>query len=209
MLAGYSGYLQCDGYTVYNKIGADPKIALAGCLAHARRKFHDALDSDKKQAEKALAIFRDIYLEERKIKEEAQDDLEARKTQRDIRIKPLLVQIKTWIEEQQFRVLPQSPIGKAMAYFINQYPKLEAIFEDGRIELDNNLIENAIRPMAIGRKNFLFCGSHKAAQNAAMLYSFFGSCKMQGVNPREWLKETLGRIPDHSIQKLEELLPGY
>jgi len=120
-----------------------------------------------------------------------------------------LAQIKTWIEGQQFKVLLQSPIGKAMACFINQYPKLEAIFDNGRIELDNNLIENAIRPMAIGRKNYLFCGSHKAAQNAAMLYSFFGSCKMQDVNPREWLKETLGRIPNHSIQKLHELLPGY
>ena len=96
-----------------------------------------------------------------------------------------------------------------MTYFINQYPKLEAVFMDGRIELDNNLIENAIRPMAIGRKNYLFCGSHKAAQNAAMLYSFFGSCKMQNSNPREWLEDTLQRIPDHSILKLEELRPGY
>jgi len=121
----------------------------------------------------------------------------------------LLVQIKTWIEAEQFNVLPKSPIGKAMAYFINQYPKLKAIFDDGRIELDNNLIENAIRPMAIGRKNYLFCGSHGAAQNAAMLYSFLGSCKMQDINPREWLEDTLQKIPDHSIQKLEELLPGY
>jgi len=71
------------------------------------------------------------------------------------------------------------------------------------------LDDNAIRPMAIGRKNYLFCGSHGAAQNAAMLYSFFGSCKMQNINPREWLEDTLQRIPDHSIQKLEELLPGY
>lgn len=96
-----------------------------------------------------------------------------------------------------------------MTYFVNQYPKLKAIFTDGRIELDNNLIENAIRPMAIGRKNYLFCGSHKAAQNAAMIYSILGSCKMQGINPREWLKDTLERIPDHSIQKLEELLLGF
>jgi hypothetical protein len=83
------------------------------------------------------------------------------------------------------------------------------IFEDSRIELDNNLIENAIRPLALSRKNFLFVGSQKAAQDAAMLYSFFGSCKMHGVNPQEWLEDTLKRIPDHSIQKLEELLPGY
>ncbi len=89
-----------------------------------------------------------------------------------------------------------------MAYYVNQYPKLETIFDDGRIELDNNLIENAIRSMAIGRKNYLFCGSHKAAQNAAMLYSFFGSCKMQNINPREWLEDTLQRIPDTAYKNL-------
>lgn len=209
LLADYKGYLQCDGYTVYDKIGADPNITLAGCLVHARRKFHDALDSDKKRAEKALSVFRAMYLQERTIKENIPSDFEERKRLRDQKIKPLLVQIKQWITQEQFNVLPKSPIGKAMSYFINQYPKLEAIFEDGRIELDNNLIENAIRPMAIGRKNYLFCGSHKAAQNAAMLYSFFGSCKMQNINPKIWLTETLERIPDHSTQKLEELLPGY
>ncbi len=209
LLADYHGYLQCDGYTVYDKIGADPNITLAGCLVHARRKFHDALDSDKKRAQIALELFRKMYLEERAIKEETPNNFSKRKALRNQKIKPLLEQIKMWIEDEQFNVLPQSPIGKAMTYYINQYPKLEAIFEDGRIELDNNLIENAIRPMAIGRKNYLFCGSHHAAQNAAMLYSFFGSCKMQNINPREWLANTLERIPDHSILKLQELLPGY
>ena len=86
---------------------------------------------------------------------------------------------------------------------------MEAVFDDGRVELDNNLIENPIRPIVIGRKNYLFCGSHKAAQSAAILYSFFGSCKMQNINSRKWLTHTLKHIPDHSIQKLEELLPGY
>lgn len=209
LLADYKGFLQCDGYTVYDKIGANPNITLAGCLVHARRKFHEALDSDKKRSEKALAIFRKIYQEERTIKEEASGDFDKRKLLRDKKIKPLLEQIKQWITAEQFNVLPKSPIGKAMSYFINQYPKLEAIFEDGRIELDNNRIENAIRPMAIGRKNYLFCGSHKAAQNAAMIYSFFGSCKMQDINPRVWLTQTLERLPNHSIQKLNELLPGY
>lgn len=209
LLTNYSGYLQCDGYTVYDKIGTNPKITLAGCLVHARRKFHDALDSDKNRAQIALELFRKMYLEERTIKEEMLNDYDKRKVLRDQKVKPLLEHIKTWIEAEQFNVLPQSPIGKAMTYFANQYPKLETIFNDGRIELDNNLIENAIRPMAIGRKNYLFCGSHKAAQNAAMLYSFFGSCKIQNINPREWLEDTLQRISDHSILKLEELLPGY
>ncbi len=92
-----------------------------------------------------------------------------------------------------------------MTYFVNQYHKFLTIFEDGRIQLDNNRIENAIRPLAIGRKNYLFAGSHKAAQNAAMLYSFFGTCKMNNINPREWLTDTLEKLPDHSVLKLEEL----
>jgi len=209
LLADYTGYLQCDGYTVYDKIGADPAITLAGCLVHARRKFYDALDNDKKRAEKALVIFREIYLQERTIKEESEQNVEKIKQLRLEKIQPLLQQIKDWITEEQYNVLPKSAIGKAMTYFVNQYHKLQNIFLDGKIELDNNKIENAIRPMAIGRKNYLFCGSHKAAQNAAMLYSFFGSCKMQNINPREWLANTLEKIPDHSIQKLEELLPGY
>ena len=108
-----------------------------------------------------------------------------------------------------FNVLPKSTMGKAMGYFNNQYPKLQNIFEDGRIELDNNLVENAIRPLALGRKNYLFAGSHQAAQNAAMIYSFLGTCKMQNINPRQWLQTTLEKIPEHSIQKLEQLLPRY
>lgn len=209
LLVHYNGYLQCDGHTVYDKIGSGPMITLAGCLAHARRKFHDALDSDKKRAGKALAVFRKMYLEERNIKKQVSDDFGERKKLRDQRIKPLLAQIRGWISREQFNVLPKNPIGKAMTYFVNQYPKLEAIFEDGRLELDNNLIENAIRPMALGRKNYPFCGSHKAARNAAMLYSFFGSCKMQDINPGPWLKDTLERIPEHSIQRLDGLLPRY
>jgi len=209
LLMGYSGYLQCDGYSVYDKIGVDPKITLAGCLAHGRRKFHEALKNDKARAEQALGLFRDIYMEERKIKEQAKDDFHKRKQLREKTIKPLLEQIRDWITKEQFNVLPKSLIGRAMTYFINQYPKLQAIFEDGRIELDNNLIENAIRPLALGRKNYLFAGSHRAAQNAAMIYSFLGSCKMQNINPREWLQATLEKIPDHSIQKLDQLLPGY
>lgn len=209
LLMEYTGYVQCDGYNVYDKIGAKEDITLAGCLVHARRKFSDAVDSDKVRAEKALAIFREIYLQEREIKKQTGEDFESRKTLRQEKIQPLLAQIKTWIEQEQFNVLPKSPISKAMAYFINQHPKFGNIFKDGRIELDNNLIENAIRPLALGRKNYLFCGSHQAAQHAAMLYSFFGTCKMQNINPREWLTDTLRKIPDHNIQKLEELLPGY
>ena len=207
LLANYRGILQCDGYSVYDKIGAKPGIYLAGCLVQARRKFFDAQDSDPVRAQQALEWFKQIYSLEREIKEQTQD-FNRRKQQRDQQIRPILQKTRSWVEENSLQVLPKSAIGKAMTYFIRQYPKLENVLIDGRIELDN-LIENTIRPMAIGRKSFLFCGSHKAAQHAAMFYSFFGSCKLQGVNPRVWLEETLTKIKDHNIQNLEELLPGY
>lgn len=207
-LADYEGILQCDGYSVYDKIGAKPGIELAGCLVHARRKFFDAQDSDPVRAQQALEWFKQIYKLERDIKEQTQD-FDLRKKLRNEQIRPLLQQIHNWINAESTNVLPKSPMGKAMTYYLRQYPKLENILSDGRIELDNNLIENTIRPMAVGRKNFLFCGSHKAAQHAAMFYSFFGTCKLHGVNPRSWLEDTLEKIKDHNIQNLEELLPGY
>ena len=208
LLSNFSGYLQCDGYTVYDKISKDLKITLAGCLAHARRKFYDAKNSDPQRAEKALKLFAQMYQKEREIKAQSKDDYALRKTLREREIIPLFEQIRDWITDQQFSILPKSPMGKAMTYFVNQYPKLKAIFDDGRIALDNNLIENAIRPMALGRKNYLFCGSHKAAQDAAMLYSFFGSCKMQNINPMKWLIKTLEKIKEHDQESLELLLPS-
>ena len=95
-----------------------------------------------------------------------------------------------------------------MTYYLKQYHKLEAIIFDPRLELDNNLIENSIRPLALGRKNYLFAGSHKAAQNTAMIYSFFASCKINNVNPRVWLEYVLENISDWNIQKLDLLLPN-
>lgn len=208
IVADYKGYLQCDGYKVYDKIGEQDGITLVGCLAHARRKFFDAKENDPDRANKALNIIQSIYLEEREIKEKVKDNLALKQQLREEKIAPKLEEIKTWIEEQSLKVLPKSAIGKAMTYYLNQYPKIKAIMLDARLELDNNLIENAIRPLALGRKNYLFAGSHKGAQNIAMMYSFFASCKVNEVNPKQWLEDVLKKIPDQSIQKLDDLLPN-
>ena len=208
ILADYKGYLQCDGYKVYDKIGEKQDIILVGCLAHARRKFYDAKDNDAQRANHALKIMQEIYAAEREIKIQAEADLELKQCLREEQIAPKIKEIKNWIEQESIKVLPKSAIGKAMTYYLNQYQKLEAILKDPRIELDNNLIENAIRPLALGRKNYLFAGSHKVAQNIAMMYSFFASCKINEVNPREWLQDVLEKIPDYNIQNLEELLPN-
>ena len=208
ILADYKGYLQCDGYKVYDKIAQQEGITAVGCLVHARRKFYDAQDNDSKRAKHALNLFAKIYTYDEQIDQEAKEDDELKQKLRQDKILPVIKEIKTWIEEESLQVLPKSAIGKAMTYYINQYPKLEATMLDPRLKLDNNLIENSIRPLALGRKNYLFAGSHHAAQNTAMMYSFFGSCKMNDVNPLEWLTDILQRIPDYNIQKIDELLPN-
>lgn len=106
------------------------------------------------------------------------------------------------------RVLPEGPIGKAIAYALKRWDKLLVYTTDGKLEIDNNLVENSIRPVALGRKNYLFAGSHDAARRAAIFYSLFGSCKINNVNPYEWLSDILERIDDHPINTLEELLPN-
>ena len=105
-------------------------------------------------------------------------------------------------------MIPQSTIGKALSYSLQRWDKLCLYTTNGRLQIDNNLVENAIRPVAIGRKNYLFVGSHSGARIAAMLYSFLGTCKINDVNPFEWLRDILRRIPSHSVNKLEELLPN-
>lgn len=203
ILQNYQGILQCDGYTVYDKIGRSEQITLAGCLVHVRRKYNEAKDSDATRANYALDIFAKIYKLEKQAK--LSDDRKAFRTNNTL---PLLQELKEWIDEKAITVLPKSPIGKAMSYTIKQWPKIINIFSDGRIELDNNLIENKIRPLALGRKNYLFAGSHKGADRIAMMYSFFSTCKANEVNPYLWLKQTLDVIPTTKITELEQLLPG-
>ena len=202
MLSGYSGILQSDGYTVYDKIGKSEFIVLVGCIIHVRRKYKEAMDSDHDRATYALNIFKQVYDHE-VIAKQSND----RKEYRSTHIQPLLQELKSWIEQEGIKVLPKSPIGKAMKYTLSQWNKIIGIFEVGRIELDNNLIENKIRPLALGRKNYLFAGSHAGAQRIAMMYSFMGSCQANNVNPYIWLKYTLDNIGQTNIQKLDQFLP--
>lgn len=210
VLKDYTGYVQCDGYGVYDKIAKQEiGITLVGCMAHARRKFSEAKESDKERSEYVLSLFQKIYAIERSIRKqgitEAAEILKIRQEQ----TKPLMEELKKWIDEESIKVLPKSPIGKAMYYYQAQWNKLKVVYEDGRLEVDNNLVENKIRPLALGRKNYLFAGSHEGAKWIAMMLSFFGSCKQQGVNPSEWMEDTLNKISEHPINRIEELLPGY
>ncbi len=113
-----------------------------------------------------------------------------------------------WLSENQSQVVPKSAIGNAINYSWSLWKRLMRYTEDGRFEIDNNLVENSIRPVALGRKNYLFAGSHNGARRAAMIYSFLGSCKQNQVDPFLWMRDMFNSLPDHPVNKLEELLPS-
>lgn len=208
VLENFSGLLQTDGYSAYNHLKTKGTITLAACMAHARRKFDQAQDNDQDRAQHVLALIQKLYAIEREARDQ-ELDAGQRKDLRQQQAVPVLQELEEYLADQVHKVAPKSPIGQAIAYTVNLWPRLKCYAEDGRQEIDNNLIENQVRPLAIGRKNYLFAGSHKAAQNAAMMYSFFGTCKLQGIEPLQWLTDTLNRIQDHKVNKLHELLPGY
>ena len=111
------------------------------------------------------------------------------------------------MREQYLQTLPKSAIGKALGYSLERWNELMAYTTDGKLNIDNNPVENSIRPVALGRKNYLFAGSHEAAQRSAMLYSFMGTCKLNGINPSVWLTDVLKRISAHPINRISKLLP--
>ena len=204
VLERYEGLLQSDGYGVYDRISKQKGVSLAGCLVHARRGFEKALQSDKERAEKIMLQFQTIYKLEATYKEL---DPHTRQEQRAKHILPIIEHIKEWIQEECIYVLPKSPLGQAMSYYQSQLPKILEIFSNGRYELDNNLIENKIRPLALGRKNYLFAGSHDGAKRIAMMYTFFGSCAANNINPSHWLLSTLKNINNTKINNIDSLLP--
>lgn len=208
LLDDFRGVLQCDGYGAYEAVQKrrPGKIFLANCLAHIRREFFEAKGNDQKRAAEALALIQKMY----KVEELARDaklDAEGRLALRREKLRPLFEQFKTWLDANITATTPSSPIGKAIAYALNRWPNMQVILEDGRVEIDNNLVENAIRPIAIGRKNYLFAGSHDAAKRAAAIYTFFAACKQHNVEPEAWLTDVLNRIGDTKITQLHTLFP--
>lgn len=205
-LKDFKGHLQTDGFVVYEQFADKPGVTLLGCMAHARRKFDNAKDNDKDRSEYVLTQMQKLYELERSIKENAlsvEDTVRLRQQQAT----PILNNLKSWMMAQYSMVTPESSIGKALYYSLQRWDKLCLYTQDGRLQIDNNLVENAIRPVAIGRKNYMFAGSHNGAHRAAMIYSFMGTCKINTVNPVEWLRDVLTRISVHPINQLEQLLP--
>jgi transposase len=206
ILKDFSGYLQTDGYNVYDIFKENKDITLLHCMAHARRKFFEAKNNNPAVAQYALEQIGLLYAIERKAKEQqltADEIFELRQAE----AVPILESLGKWMKETYLISLPKSTIGKALGYNIKRWPELKIYASDGKLNIDNNPVENSIRPVAIGRKNYLFAGSHEAAERSAMLYSFLGTCKLNSINPFIWLQDVLRRISNHPINKIEELLP--
>lgn len=208
LLRGYRGTIQTDGYGAYDQFESDPHIQVIGCWAHARRKWSDALDEDKRTASEALAYINKLYHVENEAKE-AGISGDALKEKRQKESYPVILQFEKWMYETVTKTSRNSRIGKAISYTLPLLPRLSRYVNDGRFCIDNNLVENAIRPLALGRKNYLFCGNHDAAVRAAIVYSLVDSCKALDVNPREWMEDILLRIPgnENNREALRELLP--
>jgi transposase len=206
ILQNFKGYLQTDGYNVYDVFDRRENITQIHCMAHARRMFNDALDNNRAVAEHAMQEIQKLYAIERSCKEQnlSFDEI---KTVRQEQAVPILGSLGKWMKEQYIHAIPKSSIGKALGYSIERWEKLSLYTENGMLNIDNNPVENSIRPVALGRKNYLFAGSHEAAKRSGMLYSLLGTCKMHGIEPYSWLKDILQRIPHHPINKIHELLP--
>ena len=174
------------------------------CMAHARRYFLEAEKNDPARSAYALDVFGQLYDIEREIKDKTP---EQRKKARQELAKPIWIDFGNWLEENPGLLNEKSAIYKAFAYTMKRYKRLSVYIENGLLNIDNNPIEGSIRGIALGRKNFLFCGSHEAAQRSAMLYSFMGTCKLQDINPMVWMVDVLKKINKHPAAKMQDLLP--
>ena len=204
ILDDFKGYLQTDGYAVYDQYNQKQGVTHLACWAHARRYFEQALKYDKVRAEFAMQKIQQLYQIEREAKIFSQED---RKSYRIEKALPVINELGKFISEQNKEVLPKSPIGKAFGYAINRWDALQDYLYEGKLLIDNNCIENTIRPNALGRKNWLFAGSHNGAKRSAMFYSFLGTCKLNGVDPNQWLTHVLKNIAEHKVNRLHELFP--
>lgn len=205
-LTGFAGTIQTDAYEVYESLSRkESAIARIGCLAHARRYLYKALKENFAEAVWFITQIRSLYKIEDKIRGLSCSE---RYDQRRQQVPEIWNRMKARATELQPAFLPQSTMGKALNYFLNEYDALAGYLEDGRFEIDNNLVENSIRPTAVGRKRWLFIGHPDAGWRSAVLYSLLVSCRRRGINPNDYLSDVLRRLPNATVSELDSLLPA-
>ena len=195
-LYGFKGVLQTDGYGGYNPFDSKPDVIHIGCWAHCRRKFAEIIKVSKTSGKAVVAVnyIRQLYAIEKEAREN-HGSHEQRYHLRQQRAGPILLEFKSWLDETQHQVPPQSHIGKAIAYALNQWHLLIKYIDHGEVEIDTNRLENMIRPFALGRKNWLFMGSDKGAEAGAIIYSLLATCKANLIEPYAYLKYVLDQLP--------------
>jgi transposase len=203
-LGNYEGYIHADAYSGYDALFQEENVIEVACWTHARRKFDEATSSRPVEATEILAYIARIYRVESECRAMDPQD---RYLIRQQKSKPILDAIFDRLEALKAATIPKEPLRKAVDYALNQRDALYRYLDDGRLKPDNNTAENAIRPLALGRKNWLFAGSERGGQAAALFYSLIQSCKACDVNPWEYLNDMLRRIMSHPVTRLRELLP--
>ena len=216
LLEGFEGTLQSDGYSGYDLTCRSDKITRIGCWDHARRKFKDAQDANPKTRNKALGAtlsdqaikkIRALYAIEKSLKAQTAPPEEIYRVRQE-KSKPLLIELKQWADENRHKVPKDSLTGKAFTYLCNQWPTLIGYCEDGQLHISNILAENAIRPFAIGRKNWLFADTPKGAKASALYYSLIETAKANGLDPFDYLRTMLKQLPyATTVEEMEALLP--
>ena len=207
-LDSFCGFVQTDGYSGYTYLAQKKDLVHLSCWAHARRYFEKAQDNDKERATHVLKLIQLLYAIEDIAREQnlTHDQRHVLRLEKSL---PIINEIGAYIYKHKGSTTPKSPIGKAFEYCSNRWISLQNYLTNGILEIDSNLIENSIRPLALGRKNFLFAGSHDAAGNIAMFYSFFGTCIKHDIPPQKWLKYVMENIHTTSASNFKELLPQF
>jgi transposase len=208
LLADYQGALMADGYEGYAPVCREQSLVRLGCWVHARRKFVDVSKASKKkngQAIYAIKLIAKLYAIEKSLLDASPD---VRYEERLEKSKPIIGKLKVWLAETKPKVAPKTTLGIALHYLDAQWPRLTAYLKDGRYPIDNNPVENAIRPFAVGRKNWLFSASVKGAKASANLYSLIETAKANGLEPYAYLKQLLTDLPNaESYEDVDRLLP--
>jgi transposase len=204
-LREFRGTLQADAYAGFEKLYENGRIQEAACWVHVRRKFYDLQQAHASPvATEALERIAALYGIEKEVRGRPPEE---RHQVRHIRAKPLLGSLRQWFEATLTKLSRKSDTTAAIRYALSRWDALLRYCDDGRIEIDNNAAERALRAVALGRKNYLFAGSDAGGERAAAIYSLIGSAKLNGLDPEAYLREVLTRIADHPITRIEELLP--
>ena len=206
-LKNFRGKLQTDGYSAYESLAKErDDLTLTGCWAHTRRGFHEAL-SESKLAAWFVRQIGLLYAVEKELREKKAGP-QLRAAMRVWQSRPVLARLRRAMELVRVRTLPQGLLGQAIDYALKRWEELTRFVDDGTLEIDNNLIENAIRPSALGKKNWLFVGHPTAGERSAVIYTLLGSCRRQGVNPFDYLKDLFTRLPSAKITEIKQFTPA-